>query len=276
MTLHEALEPVFHFASDLDAPLCRPFAGGEVVLFTRRSPIKKSVNEDGIALMPHGPDSGVLAVADGVGGFPGGERAARVALEQLARSVWNAAHSDVELRAAILDGIENANRAVLRLGGAATTLAVAEIRGHEVRPYHIGDSVILVTGLRGRIRLKTIAHSPTAYAVEAGLMDEWQAMHHEERNLISNAVGSTDMRIEVGAPLKLHQRDTLLLASDGLVDNLHPDEIVETVRKGDLLHGGQILTQLCQERMLEGGGERPSKPDDLSLVVFRPTPGRKR
>ncbi len=57
-------------------------------------------------------------------------------------------------------------------------------------------------------------------------------MHHEERHLVSNVVGTDDMRIELGPPLKLARYDTVLLASDGLLDNLYTDEIVELIRKG--------------------------------------------
>ena len=65
-------------------------------------------------------------------------------------------------------------------------------------------------------------------------MDETDAMHHEDRHVISNVIGSTDMRIEVGSAIKIAPRDTLVLASDGLSDNLHLPEIVECVRKGPL------------------------------------------
>jgi serine/threonine protein phosphatase PrpC len=265
----EPQDPTFYLATDMEQPASCPFAGGEVVVFTRRSPNKETVNEDGVAVIPYSSRSGVLAIADGVGGFPEGERAARVALEALARAVRRAAREDSDLRTGILDGIENANRAVIELGGAATTLAVAEVRDGFVRPYHVGDSIVMVTGLRGKLRLQTIAHSPTAYAVEAGVMDEWEALDHEERNLISNAVGSPEMRIEVGAPLKLHARDTLLLASDGLVDNVHPEEIVESIRKGKVLGGVESLARLCRLRMGSEGNGKPSKPDDLSVLVYR-------
>ena len=127
-----------------------------------------------------------------------------------------AALDATSLRAAILDGLERANQRVLELGiGAATTLAVAEIAGTTLRPYHVGDSSILVVGQRGKMKLQTMLHSPTGYAVEAGLLDEADALHHEERHLISNMVGAVDMRIEVGSAIRLALRDTVLLATDG-------------------------------------------------------------
>lgn len=53
--------------------------------------------------------------------------------------------------------------------GAATTLAVVKLSGRTIRPYHVGDPMILLTGQRGRIKHQNIAHSPVGYAVEAGM-----------------------------------------------------------------------------------------------------------
>ena len=96
-------------------------------------------------------------------------------------------------------------------------------------------------------------------------------MYHEERHLVSNVIGTPDMRIEVGSALQLAPRDRLLLASDGLWDNLHMNEIVGTVRKGPLPQAALTLTDHCDARMHKEGevGKTPSKPDDLTLVLFR-------
>ena len=124
------------------------------------------------------------------------------------------------LRAEILDGIEWANRKVTDLGlGAATTLAVSEIQYEVVRPYHVGDSMIHITGGRGKVKPQTVSHSPVGFVVESDMLDESDAMHHADRHLVSNLIGIPDMRIEVGSTLAMSSQDTLLLASDGLCDN---------------------------------------------------------
>jgi len=178
--------------------------------------------------------------------------------------------SEASIRSGILDGFEAANHAVLDLGiGAATTLAVAEIDADRVRAYHVGDSGIVVTGQRGRIKLQTMAHSPVGYAIEAGVLDEDEALHHEERHVVSNLVGSADMRIEVGSSLALADRDSLLLATDGLFDNLSLAEIVEIVRAGPLGAAACELAARCRARMHSGDGDAPSKPDDVTFALYR-------
>ena len=141
----------------------------------------------------------------------------------------------VATRIGIINGFESANEEVLALAlGAATTLTVVEFDGQLVRYFHVGDSLSLLTGQRGKIKMQSMPHSPVGYAVEAGLLDETDAMHHEQRHVISNVIGSVDMHIEMGSAVELSPRDTLLLASDGLTDNLHMPEIVECIRKGSL------------------------------------------
>ncbi len=245
-------------------------AGGVAALYSKRSPEKETPNEDAVAIITTGPESGVFAVADGLGGAPAGQQASSLAIHCLARSVAQAAGEESAIRSGILNGFETANEEVLALAlGAATTLTVVEFDGRLVRHYHVGDSFFLLTGQRGKIKMQSIPHSPVGYAVEAGLLDETDAMHHEQRHVISNVIGSVDMRIEVGSAIELAARDTLLVASDGLSDNLHMPEIVECIRKGSLDSITEELSMRARRRMEGSDDDEPCKPDDLTFVVFR-------
>jgi serine/threonine protein phosphatase PrpC len=255
--------------AELEGPHVYEFAGGEAVLYSARSPDKDTVNEDAAALIPLGPQAGVLVVADGAGGTPAGQDASRTAVQSLIDQLQTV--EDLSLvRTAILDAIEVANAAVQALGnGSMTTLAVAEVLGRTVRSYHVGDSPILVFGQRGRLKLQTVPHSPVGYALESGLLDEEDAVAHEDRHLVSNLLGASDMRIEIGPVLELARRDTLVISSDGLSDNFYLDEIVERTRKGPLLKQARRLADECRERMVHPEGDRPSHADDLTFALFR-------
>jgi serine/threonine protein phosphatase PrpC len=270
--------PFLFIDQDMEEIELVPMAGGTAAVISQRSPIKDSPNEDAVALIPLADDHGVLIVADGVGGLPAGDRAARIAVEELTRAILDghAAHDPTPpvgevatLRATIVAGIESANRAVLAAGTGATTLAVAEIHASFVRSYHVGDSTILLTGQRGRVKMQTIAHSPVGYAVESGLLGEDEAMVHEDRHLVSNMLGTSEMRIELGPAIALAPRDTLLVATDGLSDNVFATEIVDLIRKGALAGAAGDLRDLCRRRMLEAVEGQPSKADDMSFVAFR-------
>jgi PPM family protein phosphatase len=251
-------------------PAYREVGGLSVALYTAKDPTKERPSEDRAVARLLDTGGVVLAVADGVGGHAAGATAAAIALSSIAQAVRDAERQDDDLRFAVINALESANQAILELGnGAATTLAAAIVDGNTIRTFHVGDAFILVVGNRGKVRLQTVAHSPVGYAVEAGVLDPGEAMHHEDRHLVSNVVGSPDMRLEMQSPLELHQRDTVVLASDGLSDNLTIEEIAEVVRKGPLPKAAERLAATCRQRMLEPKDGEPSKPDDLTFVLCR-------
>jgi len=250
---------------------------GVAAVYSSRCPGKETPNEDVAALIPCGERACVLVVADGVGGARAGLEASNRAVKTLQKAIDRGLDEEADLRGAILDGFEAANRAVLDLGiGAATTLTVAAIEGTRVRPYHVGDSPSLVFGQRGKIKLQSIPHSPVGYGVEGGFLDEKEALHHDERHLVSNVIGTKDMRIDVGPALKLAPRDTVLVASDGLVDNLQTQEIIDCVRKGPLESAANVLAERAVARMRGTESGTPSKPDDLTFILFRRNERRRR
>ena len=258
----------------LDLPHIKRLDLGRIAIFVKQAPFKQDVpdsgNQDAAAVIPVDENSVVLAIADGVGGAAHGDIAARLVIESLATGLQNT--SGGSLRDAILSAVDQANKAILELeSGAATTLAVVEINGNLARSYHIGDSGIIVTGQRGRLRLQTIAHSPTGYAIEAGQIDETEALVHAQRNIVSNFVGSRDLRIEIGPEIRLAPRDTVLVASDGLFDNMLTEEIIAHIRCGDLMNAATALAGICTERMLASEADiRPGHADDLSFIIYRP------
>jgi serine/threonine protein phosphatase PrpC len=259
---------------DMPEPKAVEVAGGTAVVFSTRCPGKVTGNEDGAAVFEFQDGSAVLAVADGLGGVAGGEQASSATLEALRRTFRATDPKRINLRSAIIDGFEQANQAVLNLGlRTATTLAVLELNHGYARPYHAGDSMILAAGGRGKIKMETMSHSPVGYAVAAGVLDAEEAMHHEDRHLVSNVVGMNDMRIDVGPGLKLAPLDTMLLASDGLVDNLHLAEIVQLIRKGKLKKVAALLVSEVEKRMVGVNVHEPSKPDDLTFIVWRRNAG---
>jgi serine/threonine protein phosphatase PrpC len=267
----EMTTPRLYLASDMTDVDEVAVCGGLAVVSSRRSPVKETPNEDAAAVIPVDGQCGLLVVADGVGGVRSGDMASRLAVESLRDAVTDSSPGDeFLLRAAIVNGIEEANRRIMDTGvGAATTLAVLEVSGCHVRPYHVGDSTIVLVGGRGKLKWQTVPHSPVGFAIEAGILDEEEAMHHQDRHIVSNVVGSAEMRIEIGPEVRLAPRDTVVLASDGLLDNLTIDEIVARVRKGPLDKAVRRLAADSRRRMTCPEEGQPNKPDDTTIVAYR-------
>lgn len=246
--------------------------GGRAEVFCAISPEKPNDNQDSAMVLELDADTVVLAVADGAGGIQGGRRASRLALSTLRDSLIAADRAEHSLRDLVLSAMELANAAVVeQTRGAATTLTIVTIEGREARAFHVGDSVALITGQRTAVKLQTVAHSPVGFAIAAGFLTEEQAIYHPERHIVSNFVGTEDMIIEVGPTVKLAKFDTILLASDGLSDNVHLSEILTRMRRGPIADALENLVDLASRRMLNPQPMEPGKADDLAVILYRKT-----
>jgi serine/threonine protein phosphatase PrpC len=102
-------------------------AKGTVGVFSQRCPYKDTPNEDAAALIPYDAETALLVVADGLGGVPAGEQAARIAVKSMESAVRKVSRDGTPLRDSVIDGIADAIRKIQELGtGDRTTLAVVE------------------------------------------------------------------------------------------------------------------------------------------------------
>ena len=249
-------------------------ASGAAAWFAAPCPDRGAPSQDAMAVLAPTPDAALLAVADGMGGLPGGGQAAAAAIDAILNMASVPDEEPASRRARIVDAVEAANQRVLELGtGACTTLAVVEIGRGYARAYHVGDSEILIFGQRGHVKLQSVPHSPVGFAYHSGMIDESQAITHEDRHLVSNMLGTREMRIEVGSPVRLAANDTVVVCSDGLVDNLRFAEIADGLRTGRLDRSMASLARLVNDRMGGLDPASPSKPDDVSVIAYRRRPG---
>ena len=256
------------FAATQAVPAVAELKCGSIAMFSTRSPAKDTINEDAYAVIPIDEDTIVLAVADGVGGHPFGDAAARLAIQSLIVELRRASSAGVAT--AILNGFEVGQGMITgQIPGAATTLVVVEISKHGVRMYNVGDSGARIIGSRGTNKFQTLFHSPIGYAMAAGMLTEAEAMHHAARHLVSNILGSGNMEVDIGKPIRLARRDTVLIASDGLYDNLMSAEIAALACRGTLEEACRSLVEKAMERMHQCDDGHPSKPDDLTVLMYR-------
>ena len=228
--------------------------------------------EDAAAVLDCGPEALVLAVADGMGGQRGGARASKIAVDALADLVPDAGGAT----SSVVEAFDEAQRRTrARRGAGATTMVVALITPKTVRLFNVGDSEGIVLNTRGRIKTRTTAQSPVGYLAAAGAITPDEALLHDYRHLLSSAIGIDAMRLEVCPRVAFGRSDTLVMGSDGMFDNVFEHEILEIIRQRDLDKAGDRLSTLVAARMRPGAGP-PSKPDDMSFILFRPNmPKRK-
>ena len=231
----------------------------------------REVNEDcGRYVSPRDPvllaHKGVLAfVADGMGGHVGGEVASRIVGDELGRFYYHAPASGPH--AALRAAVERVNHVIYQaslhdvaLQGMGTTCTALVLRGDTAFSAHVGDSRLYLVR-DGRIKRLSDDHSLVNEMVKQGLISEEQARTHEDRNVITRALGLSPT-VEVDTwetPLPVRPHDRFLLCSDGLYDLVDDEEIHEIVLAETPHAAGERLVALAKER----GGH-----DNITVAVL--------
>ncbi len=217
-------------------------------------------------------EAGVAVLADGLGGLPFGEVAARLAVDtvvHIARSHHGTDHTWLESGGDPADLVQLANRAVLsyterdrRYEGMGTTLALLCVAPGEVATAHIGDSRIyrLRDGVLERL---TRDHTPVQRAVDNGAMSEAEARHSPERNVVEKALGAVTWTEPDVSRHPRRDGDLYLLCSDGLTHMVEDDEIAAQLR-GEGERPLKETVRALLDAALEKGGR-----DNVSAILVR-------
>jgi len=259
--------PVCLAGQDLEAPSAFSALGGEVVVFTHSSPALGHSNEDAVGVFEWEGGIGLLVVADGLGGLPRGGETSKKIIEGLRKPKIE---KDVDPVISCLQSVNNS--LITENGGSGTTVSIATIEARRFRSYHVGDSAMLVSGQRGRVKFQTTSHSPVGIAEANSQLDEKAAMFHPNRHVINNMIGMSNMWVDVGRHIQLAYLDIVIIASDGLWDNLYRGEVIKLMCNRSLMDAAVGLVKLASERMRCEAYEQPGKSDDLSFVLYRPKP----
>ena len=208
----------------------------------------------------------LVVVADGMGGYEGGQEASRLAVDTLVESYRNFGGNDPQH--ALIEGLQAAHEEIRRYGlthpeltGMGTTCTAAALVGNSLHYVHVGDTRLYLVR-DGEITQITRDHSYVGRLVEAGMITREDAERHPQRNILTAALGTNPELIldSPGQPEPLQARDVLVLCSDGLWGQVHDDEILHAVEKQSAEDAGRQLIGLARER----GG-----PDNITVSILR-------
>ena len=170
----------------------------------------------------------LLIVADGMGGYTGGEYASTMVVDTIAEVVNDATEMSTEV---LENAILQANRMVYEksqsykeLEGMGTTAVVAYVQEDTLYWAHVGYSRLYIYGSEGLLRM-TKDHSMVQQLVEAGTITEEEVIHHPKRNMLTRAIGVYEtVEVDTGV-VEVHQNDRILLCSDGLSGYIEESKI---------------------------------------------------
>lgn len=206
------------------------------------------------------PELGCWALADGMGGYPGGEVASKEALQCLKEGIAQVGHDNVEemLQRAIIAThrwVLHVARKNPELLGMATTLCCLLFRNECAYLAHVGDSRIY--RLRNRsLELLTRDHSRLVEWYLGGKVKK-----RPEKHLLTRGIGLENASQSELTVQPLEKGDLFLLCTDGLSDLL-PLELLEKILL-DSSSPEEASRILIEEANRRGG------PDNITALVVR-------
>jgi protein phosphatase len=249
---------------DEDAALDEPTQPQALILVTATAQTdagrRRKRNEDSVLVLE---DESVFVVADGMGGYSGGELASTLAVKTIegafsTRTFEGPVHDGIPQRASELArAIQMANAAILTtaqgdrsLEGMGTTISAARFSPNKQRLYvgHVGDSRIYCLRA-GKLRQMTSDHTMK----DLGFEGDGSAN-------LSRAVGiwpTVPIDIILGKP---RPEDIYLLCSDGLSKMVDDAEIERIL--------GAHPPQEAATKLVATANERGGK-DNITVVVVR-------
>ncbi len=203
-----------------------------------------------------------VAVADGMGGHAGGELAAETAVEQLQQfgvlrdandviSAIQLANSEV-LAAAVRTGMANM--------GTTVVAALLRPERRSVTIANVGDSRAYFFS-DGQLEQVTKDHSLVQELVRSGKISEAEARDHPHRNVVTRVLGiGEDPEVDI-FDLTIAQGDAILLASDGLFNEVDHHVLATIIANADNL---DEAAERLIERANQNGGN-----DNITVVIVR-------
>jgi len=239
---------------------------------------ERSGNED--YFLYHEPDDDLefehrgrlVVIADGMGGRNGGEVASHLAAEVI-RDVYLQADANgngqADPRSVLVEGFQQAHQAILsmasaefELRGMGTTCCAAILKNGLMYYAHIGDSRIYL--IRDGVALPlTEDHSLVARMVRDGLLTEEQAKNHNNRNVLTAALGIDSESVSGDFPPEpqaLIPGDVIAMCTDGLHGLVSDEEIASTISH-------QSMREACKE--LVGWAKVRGGPDNITMQLVK-------
>jgi serine/threonine protein phosphatase PrpC len=211
-------------------------------------------------------DSGLFALADGMGGHPEGEVAAQLALQTLASAFQREAKPTLKspikfLQDAILAGHHLLLRYATEKGlvdTPRTTIVACVIQGRQAYWAHCGDSRLYLVR-DGELVARTRDHSYTELQQTMAHVVPMDARFN--RSVLFTCLGSPGKPVvDTAGPTMMRPGDRLVVCSDGLWSTVSDDAIVELLTNRPL---SDAVPEMVEQALRNGG----SHGDNVTVLA---------
>jgi PPM family protein phosphatase len=208
----------------------------------------------------------VMVVADGMGGYQGGEVASQIIIETFS-DLYDNQNISFSFEEYCRAGLELARKKMLEkasaspeYSGMGSTIAVACIQENWLLVMNVGDSRIYLVH-RGKMTQVSFDHSFVGEAVRAGIIQPEEAMTHPQKNQLTQSVSTRRSEIKpYFGKSRFSRNDILLLCTDGLWSVIEESMIQKTVLESSSQVAADQLIDLANAK----GG-----PDNISVIICK-------
>lgn len=223
--------------------------------------LKRTSNQDTVRVCEN---LGLCLVADGMGGYKGGEVASLLTADAIEKVIQEG-NGFKTVEEWIKHAIESANRAVYikaidepDLRGMGTTCSLVILKDEHVHVGHVGDSRVYLLNT-STIEQVTKDHTLVEDLIARGEIDRSAAKLHPKRNVITRAVGTDPQVVVDYKTFKIDPSEKILICSDGLTGKIDDQEIFEIVNTNTIESAVDTLVNLANDR----GGS-----DNITIVIM--------
>lgn len=209
-------------------------------------------------------ETAIIAVADGVGGNPGGAKASHYAQEMLlqrASKILKGELLDKELLPAINEELDNYAKTQAGLERMATTFSCLKLKDKAIGFVHTGNSRISVLK---NIYIQQLTHDFTTYQYLEDRGD-YEAAENCNRSEITSCLGGGSTRNLTGIDIKAIQVmssfNYLILTSDGIHEYVDTGFMEDVLARDDI--DNLTKTDLMIEEALKNNSE-----DDKTVILL--------
>ena len=210
-------------------------------------------------------DGGVYVIADGMGGYAGGEVASKIAVETVISAFKDVNTADVDDEF-IRSVVDSCNEAIIEMGkldqslqGMGTTLTLCFINKNKGIVANIGDSCCYILSKDVFYKL-TKDHSLVQVFVDSGNLTEEEAKKHPNKNIITRSLGTTEKVESDIYFIDVDENDKIMLCTDGLSNHIDNDVMREVLLKLDIIEAVKELVDLSKKN---------GSKDNISVMVFK-------
>lgn len=229
----------------------------------------REINEDYFFVSYPDDPVQLFIVADGMGGYNGGEVASRLAVDSAKNYILSNYEKTNKDRESLIDLINNssqyANMVVYEraqsqkeLRKMGTTLDICLIYQNRAYISHVGDSRIYRLR-KDFFRKLTKDHSYVQQLVDEGKITKEESLTHPDKNMLMKALG-VSAYVEPDAMVKgFIKDDVILMCSDGLTNMVSEEEIKRIIQENPT-----DATKLLVQRANDYGGK-----DNITAILIR-------